>query len=62
VLALPAMGIHGYEASVGYTLNTNMALTLGWQQWNYATAPGVFYNGLSRIKMDAGFLHLNFHI
>jgi hypothetical protein len=62
VLALPAMGIHGYEASVGYTLNTNMALTLGWQQWNYATAPGVFYDGLPHIKMDAGYLHLNFHI
>jgi hypothetical protein len=47
---------------VGYTLNTNMALTLGWQQWNYATAPGVFYNGSPHIKMDAGYLHLNFHI
>jgi hypothetical protein len=61
-LGLPNLGLHAYEASVGYVVNTNMQLTAGWQQQNYSRSAGVFYNGLNKIDMEAWFLHLNFHI
>jgi hypothetical protein len=61
-LGLPTLGVHGVEASVGYTINTNMQITGGWQQLRYSQDLGVFYNGASRIRMDAWYLHLNFHI
>jgi hypothetical protein len=61
-LGSPTLGEHGAEASVGYVLNTNMQITGGWQQFRYSRNSGVFYNGSSRITMDALFLHLNFHI
>lgn len=58
----PTLGITGVEASVGYTLNTNMQIVGGWQQWHYSRDAGVFYNGFDSIRMDAWYLHLNFHI
>ncbi len=61
-LGLPTLGVHGYEASLGYVINSNMQITGGWQQWRYGRNAGVFYNGAAKIVMDAGFLHLNFHI
>jgi hypothetical protein len=61
-LGFPDVGMHGYEASVGYMVNTNLQLTAGWQELIYAKNPGLFYNGAPKIEMDAGFLHLNFHI
>jgi hypothetical protein len=61
-LGLPTLGVHGAEASIGYTINTNMQITGGWQQWRYSRNAGLFYNGAPRIRMDAWFLHLNFHI
>jgi hypothetical protein len=61
-LGLPTLGVHGAEASVGYTLNTNAQITAGWQQWIYGRNKGLFYDGADHISMDAGFLHLNFHI
>jgi hypothetical protein len=61
-LGLPTLGVHGVEASVGYTINTNAQITGGWQQLRYSRDVGSFYNGAPRIRMDAWFLHLNFHI
>lgn len=61
-LGLPTLGVHGAEASIGYTINTNMQITGGWQQWRYSRNAGLFYNGAPRVRMDAWFLHLNFHI
>jgi hypothetical protein len=60
--ATPALGIHGYEASAGYVLNSNLQLTLGWQRLVYARDFGTFYNGGKHIGMDAGYLHLDFHV
>jgi outer membrane protein OmpU len=61
-IGLPDLGLHDWEASIGYVLNSNMQLTAGWQQLNYSRNAGLFYNGSNRISMDAEFLHLNFHI
>jgi len=61
-LGLPNLGLHAYQVSAGYVINTNMQLTGGWQQQNYSRSAGVFYNGAPKIDMEAWFLHLNFHI
>jgi hypothetical protein len=59
---LPRLGLNGYQASAGYVLNENWQITGGWQKLDYARSVGVFFNGASRLGMDAGFLHLNLHI
>ena len=59
---LPTLGVHGYQASLGYVINSNLQLTAGWQQLRYGRDAGAFYNGLSVIKMNAEYLHLDFHI
>src|SRR5271165_1634459 len=58
-LGAPTVGVHGYGASVGYVINTNLQLTAGWQQLRYARSAGAFYNGLPAIKMNAEYLHLD---
>jgi hypothetical protein len=60
--ALPTLTLHAYQAVLGYTLNSNILVSAGWQRQDYARSSGVFDNGLSRITMDAGFLHLNLHV
>lgn len=60
VATLPRLGLHGYEASVGYTVSAGIQITGGWQRLDYNRSSGVFYNA-PRINMDAGFLHLNLH-
>jgi hypothetical protein len=59
---LPTLGVHGYQASIGYVINSNLQLTAGWQQLRYGRDAGVFYNGLPVIKMNAEYLHLDFHV
>jgi hypothetical protein len=61
-LGAATVGVHGYGASVGYVINTNLQLTAGWQQLRYARNIGAFYNGLPVIKMNAEYLHLDFHV
>ena len=61
-LAAPTLGVHGYEASLAYVLNTNLQVTAGWQRLVYARSSGTFYNGRPSIDMDAEFLHLDFHV
>ena len=58
----PRIDLNGYQASVGYVLNSNWQVTLGWQRLEYGRASGFFFNGAPRLNMDAGFLHLNLHV
>jgi hypothetical protein len=48
--------ILGYQLAAGYKLNPNLQLTAGWQWYTYRRDAGAFYNGLSLIGMNAGFL------
>jgi hypothetical protein len=52
--------VTGFQLSAGYKVNTNMQLTIGWQHYNYSRDAGAFYNGLSEISMNAGFLSLGY--
>jgi len=52
--------VRGFQVSAGYRINANMQLTVGWQRYNYSRDVGTFYNGLSEIGMDAGFLMLGY--
>ncbi len=61
-LGLPTLGVHGYQASLGYTINSNLQLTAGWQELRYARSAGVFYTGLPVLTMNAEYLHLDFHV
>ena len=61
VSTLPRLGLNGYQGSVGYVLNPSIQITAGWQQLDYSRSSGTFFNGSPRIRMDAGFLHLNLH-
>ncbi len=58
----PTLGARGYQAGLSYTINTNMQITGGWQHFDYKRDTTTFYNGQSRIGMNAGFLHLLFHV
>ena len=58
----PRIELNGYQASVGYVLNSNWQVTLGWQRLEYDRNSGLFFNGAPRLNMDAGFLHLNLHV
>ena len=58
----PRLGLNGYQASLGYVLNTNWQITGGWQRLGYARSSGLFFDGAPRLDMDAGFLHLNLHV
>jgi hypothetical protein len=55
----PHLGLTGYQASLGYNFSSSIELSTGWQRLNYDRGSGAFYNGLPRIGLDAGFLHLN---
>jgi len=61
-LGSPNIGVQGQSATVGYVLNSNMQLNVGWERFLYTRNSGVFYNGAPRIHMDAGFLHLQFQV
>lgn len=56
----PTLSSRGMQALVGYAINSNLQLTGGWQRFEYKRDSGVFYNGRTRIGMDAGFVHLRF--
>ena len=61
-LGSPDLSVHGASAAVGYVLNSNLQLNVGWEHFTYKRDTGVFYNGLPGITMDAGFLHLQFQV
>jgi outer membrane protein OmpU len=61
-LGSPDLSVHGASATVGYVLNSNLQLNVGWERFLYKRDTGVFYNGAPRATMDAGFLHLQFQV
>jgi hypothetical protein len=61
-LGSPNIGVQGQSATIGYVLNSNMQINVGWEHFIYKRNTGAFYNGLPRIGMDAGFLHLQFQV
>lgn len=60
-MPLQNIGVRAYAASVGYRVNANWMVSLGWQQMRYHGSED-FYNGSDRIRMDALFLHLHFDV
>jgi Gram-negative porin len=54
--------IRGYQISGGYKVNDNLRIVAGWQWYNYRRNLGTFYNGLSGIDMNAGFLALSYEL
>jgi hypothetical protein len=58
----PTLGLHAASATIGYVLNSNLQLNLGWEQFAYHRDIGTFYNGSDRIKMNAGFLTFEFKV
>ncbi|HUO92158.1 MAG TPA: porin [Rhizomicrobium sp.] len=62
--AMPGPGVeqHGFEASVGYVLNSNLQLTCGWQGLAFRRSSGVFFNDAPNVTLNAGFLHLRLHV
>jgi hypothetical protein len=55
----PRLNLTGYQASLGYTFSSSIAVSGGWQRMLYDRSSGLFYNGASRINLDAVFLHVN---
>jgi hypothetical protein len=60
--AEPDIGVHGASTTLGYVVNTNLQVNVGWEQFHYHRDAGVFYNGAQRIEMDAGFLNFEFKV
>jgi hypothetical protein len=58
----PGIGVRGFSASVGYVVNANIQITAGWQGLHYDRNAGAFYTGSQRIEMNAGFVHVKFHV
>ena len=54
--------VTGYQVSAGYKINDNLQITVGWQWYDYRRNLGTFYNGLSRIDMNAGFLTFSYEL
>jgi hypothetical protein len=54
----PHLALTGYQAGLGYQFSSSIQISTGWQRLNYARGSGIFYNGASRIGLDAVFLHL----
>ncbi|MBV8978940.1 MAG: hypothetical protein JO261_07025 [Alphaproteobacteria bacterium] len=61
-LGEPTLGLHAASATLGYVVNANLQIDLGWEQFLYHRDRGTFYTGLQRIKMNAGFLNFEFKV
>lgn len=59
VAGAPQINLTGYQAMLGYSLNSSIQPAFGWQHLTYDRSGGNFYNGAPRIGLDAVFLHLN---
>jgi hypothetical protein len=62
VLGQPTLRENGWNPSVAYVVNSNLQLTLGWQELHFRESAGDFYNGKPSIGMDATYLHANINI
>jgi len=56
----PRIGLNGIQASLGYRINASISASTGWQHQSYGRDSGTFFNGGSRLTMDAVFINLNF--
>jgi hypothetical protein len=59
---LPGLTETGEQASVGYAVDANLQLTLGWEHMHFDRDTGTFYNGAPQVGGDAVFLHAQFHV
>lgn len=59
-LDAPTLTARAMQAMLGYAITSNLQVTGGWQRFEYTRDSGTFYNGRTRIGMDAGFVHLRF--
>lgn len=60
--ALPRLAETGFEPAVGYVVNSNLQLTLGYQHAEYRRSTGIFYNGKRDVSLDAGFLYFEYKL
>ncbi len=61
-VGLPKRELSGYQVNAGYEINTNLELVAGWQHQRLTQSSGTFYNGGRALDLDAGYLHLRFHV
>jgi len=59
---LPGLQRLGYAPSLGYVVNSNLQLTLGWQYLRFTRDVGTFYDGRPDVALQAAFLHLMFRV
>ncbi len=59
---LPELTEEGCEPLVGYALNPNLQLALGYQHLMYERSTGAFYNGKPNVSLNAGFLYFEFRV
>jgi hypothetical protein len=58
----PSLSVHGASATLGYVVNANLQVNVGWERYLYRRDTGVFYNGENRVEMNAGFLNFEFKV
>ncbi|HWA91468.1 MAG TPA: hypothetical protein VG889_15635 [Rhizomicrobium sp.] len=58
----PTLGLHAASATLGYVVNSNLQINLGWERFIYRRDIGAFYNGAKRIGMHATFLNFEFKV
>jgi hypothetical protein len=51
---------NAYQAGIGYKINDNMQISIGWQWYIYTRATGTFVNGGPELAMNGGFLSLSY--
>ena len=61
-LSAPSLGLHAASTTLGYVVNSNLQVNVGWERFLYHRNAGTFYNGLPRIEMNAGFLNFEFKV
>lgn len=59
---LPRISETGCAPSLGYMLNPDLQLAVGYQHLQYTRSTGTFYDGKSVVSLDAGFLYLEFKV
>lgn len=58
----PTLGLHAASATLGYVVNSNLQVNLGWERFIYHRDTGAFYDGAKRIGMHATFLNFEFKV
>lgn len=61
-VGLPKRALSGYQVNAGYEINSNLELVAGWQHQRLTQSSGTFYNSGRALDLDAGYLHLRFHV